>query len=254
MCVQKRNMKRIISWGLLALVMAAGTTAQAATNVMVGNWLGTLDAGSAKLRMMFKITRTPEGTLAARMDSIDQGVHDIPIDRIRFQNNTLSLDIPLLQARYEGTLDKSGMQVAGTWQQGAKSMPLHLQRAKPGETGTAAETVLAADAAASKAAAEKLTGAWDGAITAGGQTLRLRLKISKVPSGLAVGKLDSTDQGASDIPLSAVTLRDKAVRFEAKGLASSYEGTLASANTITGTWTQAGQKLPLEFRRKPAAK
>jgi hypothetical protein len=52
------------------------------TNDLAGNWKGALEVGQAKLRLLFKISRTPAGVLTAKLDSLDQGARDIPVETI----------------------------------------------------------------------------------------------------------------------------------------------------------------------------
>ena len=63
----------------------------------LGNWLGTLDAGSAKLRLLFKITQTYSGVLTAKLDSLDQGARDIPVNSIAVKDNTVRLEVKAVQ-------------------------------------------------------------------------------------------------------------------------------------------------------------
>jgi hypothetical protein len=76
------------------------------------------------------------------------------------------------------------------------------------------------------------------------------MNITKSPAGAAAGTLDSLDQGANGIPLSAITLKDGKVRFEARGIGGIYEGTLAADGaTLNGQWQQGGQTLPLDLKK-----
>ena len=74
------------------------------------------------------------------------------------------------------------------------------------------------------------------------------------PAGAATGTIESVDQGAKYIPLSAITCKEGAVRFEARGLGAFYEGTLSPAGVVlTGQWHQSGQSLALEFKKAASA-
>jgi hypothetical protein len=96
----------------------------------------------------------------------------------------------------------------------------------------------------------KTPGTWSGALTTPTGTLRLRLNISKSATGAATGTMDSLDQNANGIPLSAITLKDGRVRFEVRGVGGVYEGTLAAdGSTLNGEWQQGGGSLPLEFKK-----
>jgi uncharacterized protein len=229
-------------------------TAASPTDV-VGNWKGTLDVGGTKLRLVFKITKAPGGALSAKLDSLDQGARDIPVDTVTVKDDKLRLEVKNIQGLYEGTLDKAGKKASGQWQQGPQSLPLTLERSQGNSPASEPEALSPADLAASKLAAQKVAGTWNGALAAGGASLRLMVKISKAPSGAATGTVDSLDQGAKDIPLSAITYKDGKVRFEARGIGGVYEGALgADGAGLTGEWHQAGQTMPLNFNKASVSK
>lgn len=95
-----------------------------------------------------------------------------------------------------------------------------------------------------------IDGLWQGALDAGGVTLRLALHVTKTDDGKLSGTMDSLDQGANGIPIDSITLNGDTVRLEIRKIGGSYEGTLNGAGTqIAGQWTQGGAALPLIFER-----
>lgn len=245
------------SLSLLAAILAASATAfgAPATNNFLGNWLGTLDAGGAKLRLLFKITQTPGGVLTAKIDSLDPGARDIPINTIAVKDNTVRLEAKAVQGSYDGTLDETAKKITGTWQQAGQSMPLTLQRLAGAVAVSAPEKLSPEELAASKQAAQKLAGLWNGTLTAGATSFRLKVRIAKSATGAATGTIESVNQGVKDIPLSGITCKEGAVHFEARGIGASYDGTLSSAGVmLTGTWRQSGQSMPLEFKKAASAR
>jgi hypothetical protein len=242
-------MKR--SLALLAATLTLFALACApATKDLAGNWQGTLEVGQVKLRLLFKISRTPAGVLTAKLDSLDQGASDIPVETVTVKDHTVRLEVKTVQGVYDGTLDKAGKKLTGTWQQGLQSLPLTLERSQGAVVASEPEQLSSADLAASKQAAQKLAGVWNGTLAAGAVNLRLKVKITNTSSGAATGTMESVDQGAKDIPLSAITCKEGAVRFEVRGIGSYYDGTLSADGVVlTGQWHQSGQALPLEFKR-----
>jgi hypothetical protein len=153
------------------------------------------------------------------------------------------MEVDTVQGVYEGTLDSAGTKAIGQWKQGARSLPLTLVRVQGTKLGSEPETLSLADQAANRVAAEKVAGIWNGSLAAGVANLHLRVKISKTTAGAATGTMDSLDQGATDIPLSAITCKDGKVRFEARGIGGTYEGTLAGDGiTLTGQWQQGASR------------
>jgi pimeloyl-ACP methyl ester carboxylesterase len=93
-------------------------------------------------------------------------------------------------------------------------------------------------------------GNWLGTLDINGTKLRLVLKVSKSADGTLTAKMDSPDQGATDLPIDEIAQKDKAVSFSAAKFGLSYEGTLdAKGDEITGTFQQATLNLPLVFKR-----
>jgi hypothetical protein len=237
--------RAIITLGFLSINVAL----MAATNDVTGNWQGTLDMGAAKLRLVFKVSKTASGELTAKLDSLDQGARDIPADPVTVSNKTLRMEVKSVKGLYVGTLDATGTKATGLWSQGPAVLPLSLEK---GGTNVIAEAekLSSEELAANKQAAERMAGTWNGTLSTGTDDLRLRLNISKTPAGGATGTIDSMDQGANGIPISAIKLKGDKFRFEAKGVGGVYEGTLSTNGaTIKGEWQQGGGELPLEFTK-----
>lgn len=248
-------MKR--SFALLAALLLSSAIAfgAPATNDLVGNWKGTLEAGQTKLRLLFKISRTPAGVLTAKMDSLDQGANNIPVQTVVAKGNTVRMEVKSVQGVYDGSFDEAGKQITGTWQQGGQSLPLTLERSQGASVAAESEKLSPADLAASKQAAQKLAGVWNGTLAAGAASFRLKVKIAKTAAGTATGTIQSLDQGAKDIPLSAITCQDGVVHFAARGIGAYYDGTLSPAGVmLAGQWHQSGQGLPLEFKKAASAR
>lgn len=132
-----RMLFRKTSGIVLAMLMFLGAaTAQKAPNSpakkttaspVAGNWQGTLEEGGQKLRLALHIKQAADGTLSATMDSLDQGVNGIAIDKISFQDGKLSFSSSAVHGTYEGKLT-TGYTIQGTWNQG-QPLPLNFKRA-----------------------------------------------------------------------------------------------------------------------------
>ena len=97
-----------------------------------------------------------------------------------------------------------------------------------------------------------LSGSWQGALSIGGTQLRLVFHFERAGPGYRA-TLDSVDQGAKGIPVSKVTLTGRELQVEVAAVAGRYEGTLDAAGAaIQGTWTQAGNALPLKLTKSKA--
>jgi len=117
---------RVITFALL-LIITSAVAAQTPTHNVEGNWLGTLEAGGAQLRLALKIKKS-ESSYTAKFDSLDQGANDLPIDLIVLDGNKLTFSAEKLDINYEGTLNEAGNEITGTFKQGTNSFPLVFKR------------------------------------------------------------------------------------------------------------------------------
>jgi len=112
---------------------AAAETAASQTT-LEGAWQGTLQAGAVPLRLVVRFSKNDDDALVGKMDSIDQGANDLPIDEIELKDGTLRFSMKLIAGSYEGKLSKDGSKFEGQWQQGGVTLPLALARTdKPPE-------------------------------------------------------------------------------------------------------------------------
>jgi len=120
-----------------------------------------------------------------------------------------------------------------------------------GQATASATLMLPAFVAAQGAspASKSIAGDWNGELNAQGTKLRVVLHVKKNPDGTLAATVDSPDQAANGIPVSAVSVKGNDVKLELSGIAASYQGKLNAAGTvITGEWKQGGT-LPLIFKR-----
>lgn len=98
--------------------------------------------------------------------------------------------------------------------------------------------------------AQTVEGDWQGTIKADDVKLRVRLHVSKDEKGTLKATFDSIDQGVRGLPVSAISLKDSTLNFELEVASASYEGKINADHTrISGTFTQGGMSIPLEFTR-----
>lgn len=215
---------------------ASGTPISAGHPSVVGDWSGTLEAGPAKLRLVLHIKAAKDGTLTGTLDSIDQGAKDIPISTVAFKDSKLDLNVAAVNGTYEGTLNKDGTEINGTWTQG---QPLELNF-KRGEKQAAAPK---------PAAPTDIDGTWTGKLATPAATLTINLKIANMNTGLTA-QLQSPDQNPNWAPANSVTREgDKlTVRFDAFN--ATFEGRISADHTsIDGHFTQMGNELPLALKK-----
>jgi pimeloyl-ACP methyl ester carboxylesterase len=91
-------------------------------------WLGTLNAGGAKLRILIHLGKGADGKPLASLDSLDQGQKGLPLDVVTWDEESVKLEGKALGVVYEGKLDETGKELKGEWKQGGATLPLDLQQ------------------------------------------------------------------------------------------------------------------------------
>ncbi|OXG08369.1 hypothetical protein BC749_104254 [Flavobacterium araucananum] len=91
-----------------------------------GQWNGFLKVPGTQLRVVFHVNKTENG-YKTTMDSPDQKVAGIPVEKTTFENSILKLEIPGAQISYEGILNKDNI-IVGKFTQGGRSSELNLSK------------------------------------------------------------------------------------------------------------------------------
>jgi uncharacterized protein len=94
-----------------------------------GTWMGSLDTGAVKLRVVFHILNTEDG-LTATMDSPDQGMKDLSASSVTRNGASLKIEAKGIGGVFEGTIAADQSSIDGNWSQGGSSLPLLLKRVK----------------------------------------------------------------------------------------------------------------------------
>jgi uncharacterized protein len=97
-------------------------------------------------------------------------------------------------------------------------------------------------------AQKMVEGSWEGKLNTGAFSLRLVFHLKKTPTGFT-GTVDSPDQGAKDIPLSRVEVRNDSLVMEVASIGGKATGRLTTDSVFTGNWSQGTASLPLELKK-----
>ncbi len=100
---------------------------------ITGSWKGALEVQGMKVNLIFHIEEK-DGVLSATMDSPDQGVTGIPLDKVEFKASTLTLGLSQAGISYIG--DQNGNKITGNFHQGGMEFPMVLEKTeitKPGD-------------------------------------------------------------------------------------------------------------------------
>ena len=229
---------KTIFYGLIVCLLS---TVAARAQAVEGDWEGTLKAGAAEFRLALHVKKDDKGSLQATFDSADQGATGIPVTSISFRDGSLKFTLDAAQASYEGKLDASRNVIGGNWSQGGASLPLEFGRPKP-----------RAEAKPRTPKPSDIDGDWEGALDAGGQTLRIAFHITSFEDGMSA-KFDSLDQKLMGIPVTTIQRDSTKLKIELRQFGATFAGTIdKELKTINGEWSQGGGSLPLILKRAPA--
>lgn len=98
---------------------------------------------------------------------------------------------------------------------------------------------------------QDITGQWEGKLSIQGTSLRLVFNIDKSETGFSA-TMDSPDQGAKGLKMSHASFENNVLTLELRIAGIKYSGTL-DKNNITGTFSQAGQTMPLNLVKNESA-
>lgn len=102
--------------------------------------------------------------------------------------------------------------------------------------------------------ASGIDGTWQGTLHIPNHDLRTVLKISKDSSGALTAQFFSIDQSGQGFPVSTISLNGGVLKYAITPFDLTYEGKVsADGNTITGSSTQGGNTLLLNFERATPA-
>jgi uncharacterized protein len=101
----------------------------AAPSDIDGTWMGSLDTGALKLRLVFHISNTEDG-LIATCDSPDQNAKGLPVSAVARTGSSLTLEMKALAAKFEGAISQDLASIDGIFMQGGAKFTLLLKRIK----------------------------------------------------------------------------------------------------------------------------
>jgi hypothetical protein len=209
-----------------------------------GHWSGSVEIPGQALTMEVDLDKGSNGWIGA-ISIPAQNASGIPLEAIAVTNGKCTFRIKGVPGdpTFTGTLSADGKTMAGDFTQGPGSFPF-----KFGRTGDPKIE----EEKASPAVAKDFLGTWEGTLEPPGQQLRLVLKMSNDAGG-AKAVLISPDQGSAEIPVSAIDQKDSKLTLTVKMVGGQYQAEInKDGSELNGTWTQAGNSLPLKLKKTAA--
>jgi pimeloyl-ACP methyl ester carboxylesterase len=238
-----KRLTKLVTLLMVSLVCAsawapAAVDKAAATAGVEGSWSGPLKVSPhLELPITLELTKGKDGALSGKWGSPDEALADLPLSSITVRDHVLRFTTKH-GATYKGTLNRSGTEITGEWSHRGRTFPLTLKRFDPSKVVVVPIP-------------KELEGIWEGNLTLpGGMKLRLALKVEKARSGALKAALASPDQGANNIPISSIGLKEGVLTFESKIIGAKDTGKRNQAGTaFEGEFFQSGLKLPLTLKK-----
>jgi hypothetical protein len=92
---------------------------------------------------------------------------------------------------------------------------------------------------------EPFIGSWKGTFETAADEVRFVFHIERADDGALTASMDAPDNGTTGIPVSSVSVDGDSLTLDVDSLGGRFEGALAGADTIEGTWTISGRSSPL---------
>jgi hypothetical protein len=195
-----------------------------------GNWQGQLVVTpQISLRITLDVTKGTNALLSGKWSSPDEALSALPLESIVLTDDVLTFTAKPTGAIFKGKLNQTGTELAGDWTQNGKSYAIVFNRFDPSKVVVATIP-------------PELTGIWQGKLkVTAGIELRIALNVEKDKEGTLKAILASPDQGANNIPISAIGLKDDVLSFESKIIGAKFSGKRnEEKNAFQGEFSQGG--------------
>lgn len=235
--------RSVASAVFLAAALAAAPVQASQAPGAVGHWSGAIETPGQPLQIEVDLAPGLPPAWVGAISIAAQNLKGFPLTSVGVKDKAVTFVIPNAPGTptFKGTLSADGTTIAGDFSQGGAVLPFKLTR-----TG---EAVMPPPPAKSTAITKDMEGTWSGTVQAGGQSLRLMLKLAAGPDG-AKGSIVSVDQGGVEIPIATIAQTGTHLDLQLPSISGSYVGDLKDGKLV-GTWSQGPGSVPLEFVRVP---
>jgi hypothetical protein len=224
---------------IAALVNAASVSGQTPASP-AGHWEGTIDVPGQPLAISVELSPTAGGAWRGAISIPAQNVSAFPLSDITVKDAEVGFAMKGVPGdpTFKGKVAGDPRTISGEMTQSGMSMPFTLT--------WKGETKIESPPKSTKVTGD-FEGTWEGTLSAGGNQLRLIVKLAN-DGEAARGTMVSVDQGGGEIPLTQITQAGSKLTLVVGPISGRYEGEL-KAGEIEGTWTQGPQSFPLVFKR-----
>ena len=211
----------------------------ASATAPAGHWEGTIQVPGQELAIEVDLAR-PGDVWQGQITIPAQHLKALPLTGVSAEAGAVTFGMKSIPGNplFKGTVGKDAKTIAGEFSQGSATMPFALTWKGEARLETAPKN---------SPITKELEGSWEGSLNAGATTLRLVLKLSNA-NGSATGTLVSLDQGATEIPVTAITQTGSHVTIGVSTIGGTFEGEMKDGQ-LTGTWAQGTATMPVVFTR-----
>lgn len=235
---------------ICALLLLA-VNSQAATpsaKDLVGRWKAKAEFGKMKMTLVLKIKEESDQRITATMDLPEHGAEGLPIAAVLFNSPDVRVEIDPFRTAFNGKLNEDLSEMKGEFEEGPGGRPIAIAFKRVTEEDAPEPEKVFTFA---EGEARDIRGHWTGKVEVmPGMKLTFGLNVGKIADGSYKATLDVLEQGAKNIPASAVSQTGKSADMKWEALQINFKGTLSEdGNQLEGEWKQRGKPERVTFAR-----
>ncbi len=192
-------------------------------------WYGELVSPGRTFRFAIQTQPDETGKWQAKLKTLDEGNQSLELSNVVLTDREFKFDLPATKAKYQGTRDPDGKEIVGQWTQGAAKLKLNFRQVDAIPQDQPNEV-------------------WLGELVAGGQKLKLQMRVYRLEDGKTTAYFDSLSQQVGGFQAEWSATGDQ-IAAKVPAVNGKYAGTMnAAGDSITGEWNQ-GVAMPLVWKK-----
>lgn len=192
-------------------------------------WYGELVSPGRAFRFAIQTKPDETGKWQASLKTLDEGNQTLELSNVILTEREFKFELPATKAKYSGTREPGGKEFVGQWMQGAAKVKLDFRQVdgipqdQPNEV-------------------------WLGDLVAGGQKLKLQMRIYRSDDGKTSAYFDSLSQQVGGFQAEWSATGDQ-IAAKVPAVNGKFAGTInAAGDSISGVWNQ-GAAMPLVWKK-----
>ena len=239
----------LLWFGGLVLCLS-GTFELKAADSVLGSWEAELKQGKFSMRMVLKIQEDANNVLSASFSFPDRGARDMPVNAVLYNDPELLIEFDQFGGVFRGTIDLEEETFEGAWESANSQGPRIANKMTFRRVEGEADEPVELDYELAEGD-PLIKGYWKTKLQVTPEiAMSLIFRIGTDSESQLKGFVDIPEQGAKDIPMSAIEFSSPNVSLSLPGLGMSFEGQiLDDARTVEGSMKSFGQDMEVRFER-----